>query len=149
MLDRIAGGPDLQHLGLVRAEEAVIPAGGIPEAGGQILPDIPQTVKEVVVQPEDDPLVGLDGRDDLRTVDITVVGQQDIAWAELVGAPLDDVVDIPGDEEVDLIKCVLVEVDMQQVIIAIMMVLIKCSAMIWRCVKSSLYIFDRKLPSFC
>ena len=44
-------------------------------------------------------------------MDITVIGQQDVARAQLIGAALDDIVYITGQEKEHLIELMLMEIN--------------------------------------
>ena len=47
-------------------------------------------------------------RPDLGLVDVLVAGEEDVPRPQLIGAPLNDVGDIPREEEENLVKLVLV-----------------------------------------
>ena len=44
-------------------------------------------------------------------MDVAVVGQQDVARAQLVGAALDDLVDVAGQEKEHFVELMLMEID--------------------------------------
>ena len=61
----------------------------------------------------------------LWTVDIAVVGQQNIARPKIVGSSFNDITDISGDKNINFIKSMLMKIDGKGGIAAIMVVFIK------------------------
>ena len=102
--------PQMGERAAFRPDALVFFFARIGEAAGEIRAERVCAREEIRVDPDDKAFIRFAGTD-IRLVDITVIGQQDVARAQLIGATLDDIVYITGQEKEHLIELMLMEIN--------------------------------------